>query len=205
MEICAIITGNLEVNTYLLKGSNGDAVLIDPGEESQRLLDILSKNNLRLTHILLTHGHFDHIGAVADIKEKTGAKVAIHGEDERCLSSSTAALSVFVGEEIKPTSADIVLNDADSLTLLGEEFNVVHTPGHTMGSVCYLVNDNLFTGDTLFLESVGRSDFPGSSAKKLTESLKKIKDYNCTVYPGHGPSTTMEHERAHNFFLKRLR
>ena len=204
MNIEKIRNGILDENAYLIYlAEGGDAVIIDPGSEPEIFLSVLKQKNLNLTHILLTHGHFDHIGAAAQIKEATGAPIAIHEKDKKCLSSSVASLAVFKFKSITPTEADIILSDGQEIEILGRNFTVIHTPGHTPGSCCFLTGDILFSGDTLFLETIGRTDFPGSSSKQMSESLAKIAPFDCTVYPGHGSVTTMEHERAYNFFLRR--
>lgn len=204
MNIEKVRNGILDENAYLVYlQEGGDAVLIDPGSEPDIFLSLLKQKNLNLTHILLTHGHFDHIGAAAQIKEETGALIAIHEKDKKCLNSNVSSLAMFKLKKIIPSEPDIILSDGLELGILGKKFLVIHTPGHTPGSCCFLTDDTMFSGDTLFLETVGRTDFPGSSSKQMEQSLARISEYDCTVYPGHGSKTTMEHERAHNFFLRR--
>lgn len=200
MNIEKLVLGSLEVNCYLLT-HNGEAIVIDPGAEAEKIIDAIEEKGCTLTKILLTHGHFDHIGAVADLKEKTGAKVYIHSGDREMLSDNTKNLS-FMAEGIKLTTADEVLDDITSIPLADTEVKVHFTPGHSKGGVSFLWGDNLFAGDLLFKNSIGRFDH-GSLRVELM-SLKYLMETfedSVKVYPGHGPSTTIGEERENNPYI----
>lgn len=207
MKIISIQTGDMFVNCYLVyMNGKKEAVAIDPGGSEEKVLAQIEANGLTITHILLTHGHFDHIGAVRAVKEKTGAPVCIHEADAPMLTNPSKNLSVFVESPIYAPAADIILHDGDVLFSGDLRIKVLHTPGHSEGSVCYIAENALFTGDTLFYQYVGRTDFPGSSYEKLKHSVNHIlgglqTDYD--VYPGHGIATTLNEEKLSNAFFDR--
>ena len=174
MNIITQQTGDMYVNCYILyQPEICKAVVIDPGGSEGKIFFHLEKNDLTVTHILLTHGHFDHIGAVQALKEKTGAKIYIHEQDAAMLPDPYQNLSVFMQGHIIQPPADVLLKDGDKIQTGGMDIQVLHTPGHSEGSVCYMVEDALFTGDTLFYMSVGRTDFMGCSETKLNHSVNQ--------------------------------
>lgn len=208
MKIHILNLGELRVNCYVVETAPGQCVIIDLGGEPDRLMKFLDSHKLKLRKILLTHGHFDHIGGVEAIRRITGAEVYIHEDDAKMLTSAeyslAAGMSYYPFTQVTDYTAitgDSVINDGD------QSFRVMHTPGHSEGSVCYICGDVIFSGDTLFRESVGRSDFPGSNPIDMDNSLRSLDilpgDYK--VLPGHGPSTTLEYERRTNPFMKRTR
>lgn len=205
MKIITLQTGELFVNCYIVfKEGKNEAIAIDPGGSEDKIFYKLQQNNLTITHILLTHGHFDHIGAVRAIKEKYGAKICIHKSDAAMLADPAKNLSVFIDNPVIEPSADILLQDKQMLNAGGMDVKVLHTPGHSEGSVCYMIEDALFTGDTLFYMSVGRTDFPGCSMEKMMHSLTHVLGVlkeNYTVYPGHGISSTLDEEKCNNPFF----
>lgn len=204
ISVKTAVFGNLENNCYLLTDDkSGKSALIDCTENSTKMREFIK--DAELEYILLTHGHYDHIGGVADIKELTGAKVVISKEDEHMLSSSRGSLAAFCGVSQKKSAADIIVSDNDVISLGDTEIKVMSTPGHTKGSVCYICGNVMFSGDTLFFCSCGRTDFPGGSSKEIMQSLNKIAgiNENLTVYPGHDRQTTLDFEKANNPYIKR--
>lgn len=192
MKITTIPLGMLQTNCYIL--SEGDRCLvIDPGDEAGRVLSFLEKEGLTLDSILLTHGHFDHVGAVKTLAADTDCRVFLCEEDlalPRTMTAGPLYHTDFYGE-------------GDNLTLAGMTFEVLHTPGHTPGSVCLRFGKHLFSGDTLFAGSCGRTDFPGSEPAAMVRSLHRLAqlEEDLKVYPGHGESTTIGEEKRYNPYL----
>jgi glyoxylase-like metal-dependent hydrolase (beta-lactamase superfamily II) len=202
-----ITNGSLEEHIYLL-GADGttDTVVIDPGE-AQPALDALQADGRNCVAVLLTHGHFDHIGGVRALKEAYQAKVYIHEADAGMLKSNRMSLAVLTGQLSKPAEADVLLQGGETLDLAGLKLDVVHTPGHTKGGVCYALKSErkLFVGDTLFLEGAGRTDFPGGDEKALYHSIADklfSLEGDFDVYCGHEEETTLEYERRSNPFVE---
>ena len=200
MEIIAIPCGPVMANSYIVRreGSPTCAV-IDPADASL-LFARLQKEGLACTHILLTHGHFDHVWGAAELKERTGARVYIHEADAAMAAGRASYLSAM-SYGLKPCTADRFVHEGDLIRAAGLTFRVLETPGHTNGGVSYTVDEEkiVFTGDTLFCESVGRTDL-GGDIRELMDSLfcKLYALDGYTVYPGHEESTTIEHEKQFN-------
>ncbi len=206
MKIKTIPVGFLDENCYIVSLNNGDAVAIDCGDEADKILEYLRGENLTLRKILLTHGHFDHINAVARIVEQTGAEVFIHEADAPMLTDAKLNLSYSIPEiSFNPVNKSTTVKNNDIIKQDDLDFSVMHTKGHTQGGVCYICENVIFSGDTLFAGDVGRTDFPGGSYSEIIESVKKIAalDGDYIVYPGHGPSTTLDTERKTNFYINR--
>jgi len=185
------------VNCYLIREEQSKScVVIDPGGHANKVLKYLEDNGLTLEAILLTHGHFDHVGAVKELHEKTLCKVYLHTDDLMLPENFTSG-SLFYTHEY---------GEGDVLEMAGLTIKVMHTPGHTEGSVCLLVDDVIFSGDTLFCHSCGRTDLPGGDPDAIMKSLARLKalegDYR--VLPGHNRATTLAIEREYNPFMKKV-
>lgn len=192
-------------NCYIVRAENGDALVIDPGSFDGRLKKALSEEGItELKYILLTHGHFDHIMGAEKLRKSFGGEICVHEYDAPCLRDPEQSRALLFGLLSPSFEHDIALRDKDILPFGDTVIETVHTPGHTVGSVCYKVDDCLFTGDTLFHLCVGRTDFPGGSEREILSSMKKLKgiegDYK--VYPGHEESTTLSYEKAHNPYMR---
>ena len=198
MKIQTIKVGLLEVNCYLVSGSDKNCWVIDPGNEPKKILEALESDKLVPTKILLTHGHFDHIEAVARLKQLfPEIKVYVHSEDIPFLTNSRV-WETYLGRPLIEATYDEIVSDGDVISEGQLRATVLCTPGHSPGSVCYLIENELFSGDTLFaFGGIGRTDLWNSSASAMRTSLKKIFsiEQNVNVYPGHGPSSTLEKER----------
>lgn len=200
--------GIIDTNCYLVTDEeSGESVLIDPGAMSPRLEAALKEHNVK--YILLTHGHYDHILGVAQAKRITGADVLISGEDAPCLyDDELSRAGLHFPEPQEHLYADRTLSDGDVITLGNKEIKVISTPGHTVGCVCYVFGeDNLiFSGDTLFQLSIGRTDFKGGSMSQMMSSLSKLSKIQgeFAVFPGHGPATTLEFEKQNNPYMRNL-
>jgi len=202
MILKSFTAGIYETNNYLLIcEKTKEAVLIDAGGNFETTEKFLKENKANLTYILNTHGHWDHILGDYELQKAFSAKVMIHKDDEYYLNMLQAQLVLHGVKPVPPPKIYGFLEDAQEITIGEIKIKVIHTPGHTPGGVSLLVGENLFSGDTLFHESVGRTDFPGSSHTALENSVKnklfKLED-NTVVYPGHGVSSTIGHEKQHN-------
>ncbi len=199
--------GAFGTNCYIVETENKGAILIDAPCYPDRILAKIESLGLTLKAILLTHGHCDHIEAVSELARLTDCEVYIHEADEKMLHNSLLSLAGYFGTPFSPFSGAKTLVDGDTVSIDNASFKVISTPGHTAGSVCYVYDDVIFSGDTLFFESIGRTDFPGGSYKTLVNSIKKLKalgkDY--TVLPGHNESTSLYYELEYNPFLGDLR
>lgn len=208
MKVIQLGVGQLGTNCYIVYCEQTlQAGVIDPGGSSEAILAEISKANLIVKYIINTHGHADHIAANDAIQQATGAKVLIHYEDAGMLTNAQLNLSMYLGNNIVCRPADRLLDDGDTITIGSIEFKTLHTPGHTPGGICLLSDANkvLIAGDTLFAESVGRTDFPGGSSSQLFNSIKDQLlnlDDAVRVLPGHGPETSIGWERNHNPFIQ---
>ena len=208
MIIKRIVVGMIETNCYiLLDEQTGKAAVIDPGFMSQGLKKAIQSPEIKsVDYILLTHGHFDHIMGVYELKEMTGAKVAIHKNEKNCLESERYSLAsqVMPGKQ-KGVKCDVELDDGMVINVGSLEVKVIFTPGHTTGGCCFLVGDTLFAGDTIFAGSIGRCDLPGGDYRTLLNSINMLSknlvgDYR--VLSGHGEETTLDVERKYNPYFR---
>lgn len=201
-QLYTLVCGRIGTNCYVLTDENNDAVIFDmPDSAGEKVADFCEENKLQPLAVLLTHGHFDHCGGVADFLSKFS--VPVYGSKEDCLLASNASKNRFriPAKDCKITN---FVSDNDCIQLNDFQIKVMQTPGHTLGSVCYFVDDFMFSGDTIFHGDVGRTDFAESSPEKMIESLEKIKKINANyfIYPGHEESTTLFEEKNNNRYLK---
>lgn len=195
------ITGGMYDSISYLVGNKEKAVLIDAGVKCEKVLAAAKESNMTIEKVIITHGHVDHIIGLNEIIENTNAMVYIHINDEKALIDARANLSAFTGMPTAYKGKYEVLNDGSKIQLEDLEFKVIHTPGHTPGSICIEVNNTLFSGDTLFNCGYGRVDFPNGSFDDIYDSIVNklfVLPNDMIVYPGHGNSTTIEKERRFN-------
>lgn len=205
IKIMCFVIGMIGTNCYLIEDeATGELAVVDPADHSDRLLEEIDKRGGKLIYILLTHGHYDHIIGVAELCERYRPTVCASEKEVMLIAEPSYNLSKNHGISIDPFTVDRPLKDGDTVMLGESEIRFMLTPGHTMGSGCYIVDDSIFSGDTLFCTSVGRTDFPTSSMRDMMQSVTRLKnlegDYD--VYPGHDIFTTLNKERKHNPFMR---
>ncbi len=198
--------GPIMANCYILGcEETREAVVIDPGDDADRILMALAEEKLTVTYLINTHGHFDHVSANRRMKEATGAQLAIHTEDVPMLSQlSRSAASFGLSAENSP-EPDRLLHDKDTVRFGNISLTVIHTPGHSRGGIALYTPGHLFAGDTLFAGSIGRTDLPGGDYDTLIASIKQkllVLPDDTVVYTGHGPETTLANEKRMNPFLR---
>jgi len=202
MKLYHLSQGPLRVNTYFLVNEDtNEAIVIDSGENYKKIKLTEQTLGIKIKAVLLTHAHFDHAGNAKQL-QNDGAKVYISKKDFNKLLNEENLASDF-GRKFEYVTADFTFEDNQELDICGIKIKTILTPGHTDGSACFIVNNMLFTGDTLFLESVGRTDFISGNRDDLVESVKKLFSLNgeYLVYPGHEEFTTLDHERKYNTFV----
>lgn len=210
MKVRVIPMAVMSVNCLIISDeATGYGAVVDPGGKcaADKILSMAAANNIEIKYILLTHAHFDHMLSLEELREKTGAPLALHKYDAETIADPELTfMSRFGGVHEGSKPAEIILEDGDIITLGETKIEVIHTPGHTAGSVCYRSGDTIITGDTLFRGSIGRCDLYGGDEMAMDESLRRLLalegDYK--LYPGHGSTTTLLRERAENVYLKRL-
>ena len=203
MTIRCLPLGALQANCYLLSDEEGATAVIDPGHEAGTILETVRAGELAVEAILLTHAHFDHILAADELRRETGAPVYVYETDAPALADPRRSLTVLAKGGAGPLRADHLLKDGEELRVGRLAVSVLHTPGHTPGSCCFLCGDALFSGDTLFAGSIGRTDFPGGDDQAMAASLRMLAalEPGIRVFPGHGESTTLSKERMENPYL----
>ncbi len=203
MEYRSFVTGEIMTNCYLL-WSDKEAGVIDPGGPVFEAVDFMKKNGLALKWIVNTHGHADHIAGNRMLRREFEALISIHERDREMLLSPFANFSAFMGGEVTSPDADRLINEGDILKLGSEELRVIDTPGHSPGGISLYTPGLLFAGDSLFFESIGRTDLPGGDHEQLLKSIREklmTLPPKTIVLPGHGETTTIEHESKWNPFL----
>ncbi|MDD5019391.1 MAG: MBL fold metallo-hydrolase [Candidatus Omnitrophica bacterium] len=192
MKILTFVVGELGTNCYVVATRQGRAMVIDPGDETAVITQGLADHALTASLIVNTHGHIDHIAADAAL----GLPVSVHEDDAAMISDPEKNMMTMFFGTFEPVVPARLLRDGDDVVLDELMFKVIHTPGHTPGCICLFGHGVLFSGDTLFRDGIGRTDFPGASGRKMEESLKRLKSLppETIVYPGHGPKTTIGRE-----------
>lgn len=201
-----MVVGSLQCNCYVIgDDETNEAIVIDPGDDADRILVALASHELTLKAIVATHAHFDHVLGADLLRQSTGAPFYIHSEDKPLLEWVGPSMVMFLGVQgIETPETDATLTDGDQLSAGSVKLEVLHTPGHSPGSICLLAPDQvLFSGDTLFAQGIGRTDLPGGDSDQLLTSIKQrlFPLGELPVLPGHGPATTLDRERRSNPFL----
>ena len=208
LYIKTIVTGPFQENSYLLIDKlSKKCVLIDPGDEAQKIINYINENHIIPIAIINTHAHLDHIGAISEIKAEYSIPFYLHTEEKPILDAYLISCRMFGMKPAQSPSVDVWLNASGELLIGPFKFLIIETPGHTPGGCSFLIDDVIFVGDTLFQGSIGRTDLPGGDRKILDKSLiKLINKLNpkTTVYSGHGPSTSIGFEKINNPFLIQL-
>lgn len=205
MKVWSRELGPFATNCYIIKcPETGESAVVDPGVPDPWIKKTLAERGLKPSVILLTHAHVDHIGGLEWVKSFTGAPIWMHADDRKMLADPRLNGSAMFGEPISAPPPDRLLKDGETFTLGKLSFQVLHTPGHTPGGICFYTPGHLIAGDTLFAGSIGRTDLPGGNHETLIRSIRSrllpLPD-DTTVYPGHGPATTIGDEREYNPFL----
>jgi glyoxylase-like metal-dependent hydrolase (beta-lactamase superfamily II) len=196
--------GPLDTNCWLVDdGAGGPVLVVDPADDAAGILEALGSR--RVAAVVLTHGHFDHLGAVREILDSTDAPLVVHEDDAASITTSTGNGGALFGFSETAPQADRTVRDGDAITAGELELRVIHTPGHTPGSICLYGGDILLSGDTLFAGSIGRTDFPGGDMAAMRRSIARLASLpdETRVCPGHGPETTIARERRVNPFFPR--
>lgn len=205
MKLEVIVDNMMQENTYVYYDEKTlDAVVIDPSLCFDKQKKFIKEKNLNVKYIMLTHSHPDHIGDVEDLKKLTGATVVANIHEKEMLNDARKNLSIEMFPKKVEVEADIYVNDKDKIKMGEHTFTFINTPGHTEGGMCIRCGMEMFTGDTLFLGSVGRTDLYGGDYNKLLKSLKKLSkmENELKIYPGHGPASTMGREKQNNYYMK---
>lgn len=207
MLVKRIVVGDLKVNCYLVVDEEtNQALVIDPGSEAEKILTAIDDQGCRVEYVVNTHGHADHIAANEELLAATEAQLLIHETDSDFLQEPDLNLSAYIGdprEKVLSPSADKLLQAGDKIKCGTLTLEVIHTPGHTPGGICLKTDQELFSGDTIFSQGIGRTDFPYGSRENLQMSLDKLLKLpeNLELYPGHGPTSTLEEVKDNNPYL----
>lgn len=208
IEVDKYEVGHLKTNCYIIKDKDTSRIaIIDPGYKSKKIESIVEQHKDEIEYILLTHGHFDHIFEANKYRKITNAKILIGSEEDEFTKNNKLNLSsVYFRRKQDLFSADILLKDGETIKLGNTEIKAMHTPGHTKGGLCYVIDNLIFSGDTLMKETIGRTDFVTGSFEEMKKSLKKISllKGEFIIYPGHGRETTLSYEKSTNIYLRDL-
>ena len=203
MVIKKLVVGALENNCFIIADEQSkECFVVDPGDEPDRILDVVRENHFKVTYVICTHAHFDHVAAVSEIKKETGAKLLIHADDLPIYRNTKEQAIAWGFDADDQPEPDGFVSEGDSLMVGGLRFEVLHTPGHSPGGICLYGHGILVTGDTLFAGSVGRTDLVGGDTAALRKSFKRLMSLpaEVKVLPGHGPESTIGREKLDNFF-----
>lgn len=211
MKILTFILGSMHTNCYfIIDETLNKCVIIDPAAEFDKIMAKIKEYGYEAEYILLTHSHFDHMMALEDLRNALNIPLCVHEHDAEAVTNNEHNYikqfsGMKINKRLKP--AEVVLKDGDIIKTGNIEIKVLHTPGHTMGSVCYFIENNIVTGDTLFKEDIGRYDLYGGDYIELLASLKKLKNIDTSshdykIYPGHGSSSRLIYEKENNIYLK---
>lgn len=208
MNVIRIEAGVYGANCYIIYGNDKEAIIIDPGGDYEEIMAKIYKNNLNIKYIILTHGHGDHIGATEKLREKLEAKVLIHEFDVEIIEDADKNLSNMMGMGKIEFSPDIKLEDKMIIEFSDLKAEIIHSPGHTRGSICIKIEEYLFSGDTLFKGSIGRADLYGGNYEEILESIRNkimILDEYTVILPGHGENSLLVEEKMTNPYLKKIK
>ena len=208
MILETLVVGPLAVNCYVLGDEKThEGIVVDPGDDARQIIAAIKRHQLKIAAIVNTHAHFDHVGALNELREFTGAPFMLHVEEEPMLGSAKLSAAMFGLSVQTPNPADRLLREGDQVSAGSIALKVLHTPGHTPGGICLLEGTHVFTGDTLFQNSIGRTDFPGGDYGALMASIRdKLLPLPDTtfIHPGHGEATTIGAEKQFNPFVRQI-
>lgn len=207
MKIDSIVVGALQVNCFIAYDEDShDAIVVDPGDEAEKIISLIEDRKLKVSRIVCTHGHFDHVGAVKRLRERTGAAVMLHKGDLDIYMRADKQGGLWGFHIEQPPAPDMFLAEGDEVAVGRFRLKALHTPGHSPGGTCLYGEGVILTGDTIFAGSVGRTDFPGGSLTELKKSFARIIALppETGIFSGHGPLTTVKNEKDSNFFVQEL-
>ena len=207
MKIDTIVVGALQVNCFIVYDEDShDAIVVDPGADAEKIITLIEDRKLKVSRIVCTHAHFDHVGAIRELKEKTGAAVMLHRGDMDIYMRADKQGALWGFHIEQPPAPDMHMIEGDEVAVGRFLLKILHAPGHSPGGICLYGEGVIVTGDTIFAGSVGRTDFPGGSMTELKRSFARIIALppETTIFPGHGPLTTVKNEKENNFFVYEL-
>ncbi len=201
MQIITVVTGSIEENCHIVYDAEKNAIVVDPGDDFFKIKNVILENCLSVKKIVLTHGHYDHVGAVNQLKEFSGASVYAHEKEKELIKRPELSLSMYFDPMFPTPMVDVYVREGDVISAGKISLRVIHTPGHTGGSMCLYSDGVLLSGDTVFYRTLGRWDFPTGNLSELTHSIVDIifsLPEDTVIYSGHGPNTTIKEEKMHN-------